>query len=351
VTSNGVVPFVALASTLPRVRRRALRLITTFAGLTAVAAALLPLAPPAGALSAERWVTIRPETHVADIATQLADEGVVRNARAFEALARLTGTERSLRAGSYRLSSSSWAWKVLWELRRGQVQSVSVTLPEGLTLSEVAATLDRAGVAPAQEIIHAAHDPELLRRFGITGRSAAGFLFPETYVLAKGLSPTSAVETLLRQFFSRNADLVEQPGLSPQKLHDKVVLASILERETKDRSELKRVAGVFQNRLLRGMRLESCATVQYALGGSKEQLTLNDVRTPSPFNTYLHSGLPPEPIANPGRAALEAAFSPEQHDYLFFFAREDGSGRHVFSRTYEEHKSAQRKVRGKMGSF
>ncbi|HET6343991.1 MAG TPA: endolytic transglycosylase MltG, partial [Myxococcota bacterium] len=132
------------------------------------------------------------------------------------------------------------------------------------------------------------------------------------------------------------------PELSPQELYDRVILASLVERETRDHREMPRVAGVFENRLSRGMRLESCASVQYLLGKPKERLQLEDVRIPSPYNTYLHPGLPPGPIASPGVAALSAALSPERHDYLFFFALEDGSHRHRFSRSFAEHLRARR---------
>jgi UPF0755 protein len=275
----------------------------------------------------------------------LETQGIIRHALAFRLLAQLSGVDRSLRAGVYLLPTGAWTWTVVSELHRGQVHTRTITLPEGLTLAEVAALLESEGLARATDILREAHEPELLARYGIAGANVEGFLFPETYTLAKGLSARDVLIVMLDQFFARVREIPEAGGASGQKLFDTVILASIVEREARDRTELARVAGVFKNRVERAMRLESCATVQYLLGTPKARLTLADVRRESPYNTYLNPGLPPGPIANPGLPALRAAFAPEQHDFLFFFAREDGSHQHEFSRTYVAHQEKQRRLR------
>jgi UPF0755 protein len=264
---------------------------------------------------------------------------LVRSASGFAWLARVSGAHHALRAGAYTLSSDAWAWEQLRAVTGGQLETVSVTIPEGLSLRETASLLEGHGVVRADDLIEAAHAPALLKKYDLPTPTAEGWLFPDTYVFAKGISAREVADAMVRQFFLRVREL---PAVSRDELARKVILGSIIEREARDPEELKRIAGVFHNRLERNMRLESCATVQYVLGVRKDRLTLADVRQPSPYNTYLNGGLPPGPIASPSLEALRAAFFPEPHELLFFFARDDGSHRHVFSRTYDEHLSAQR---------
>jgi UPF0755 protein len=290
-------------------------------------------------------IHIPPDANVTTMGRMLEGQGLVRHAQAFRLLSRLTGVDRTLRAGVYLLPTGAWTWTVIGELHRGQVHTRTVTIPEGLSLAEVAALLEAEGLARATDILREAREPELLGHYGIAGANVEGFVFPETYTLARGLGARDILTVMLDQFFARLREVPEASGVTGKRLYEAVTLASIVEREARDRKELARVAGVFKNRLERAMRLESCATVQYLLGTPKARLTLADVRRESPYNTYLNPGLPPGPIANPGLPALRAAFAPEQHDLLFFFAREDGSHQHVFSRTYAAHQERQRKLR------
>lgn len=312
--------------------------------LAALGAAVLALAPVQIGSARERFVTVPQDSTVGTIATLLQEDGIIRSAAMFGLLARASGLDRALRAGSYHLSPGMWAWNVLAELRDGTVEPVTFTLPEGLTLNETTDALARAGLGSAEAFRNAASDPQLLATYGIPASNAEGYLFPETYTVARGLAPYAIIELMLQQFVTRTASLSQESVLSPAERHRRVILASIVEREAKARSELGRIAGVFHNRLSRNMKLESCATVQYVLGTPKERLLLEDVRTESPYNTYLNRGLPPGPIANPGLVALQAAFAPAKHDELFFFAKEDGSGEHIFSRTYAEHQERQRRL-------
>lgn len=312
----------------------------------AIGLAVAPLAPVAGLGASDRVVKIPRKASVARIAEQLEHERIIKSRRAFRYLAWITGVDRDLRAGVYRLPTGAWAWTVLGELRAGQVNTRTVTIPEGLTLSEIAKELEAAGLARATDVLRAARAPELRQKYGIPGRTLEGFLFPETYTMAQGLTASEILAVMLKEFYARLAEIPAAASIaSPEQLLAKVTLASIIEREARDKSELKRVSGVFHNRLARNMRLESCATVQYVLDQPKKRLTVADVRTESPYNTYLNAGLPPGPIASPGLPALRAALAPERHDYLFFFAREDGSGRHVFSKTYQEHQRQQQNLR------
>jgi UPF0755 protein len=172
----------------------------------------------------------------------------------------------------------------------------------------------------------------------VSAATAEGYLFPETYEFLTGSQPSDVVRRMVRQFLSVYSELSNSP-IAVRQSHlafsDVVILASIVEREAKMPEEFPRVAGVFVNRLRRRMPLQSCATVEYLLPERKGVLSVDDTKTESPYNTYLHTGLPPGPICNPGRRALAAALSPERNDYLFFVARGDGT--HAFSRTAAEH--------------
>jgi UPF0755 protein len=177
----------------------------------------------------------------------------------------------------------------------------------------------------------------MLERYSIPFSSVEGFLFPDTYVVAKGLSAEQIVSIMIDRFFEelRNLDF---EGYSDEKLGQVVIIASLVEREAKIDSERPLIAAVFYNRLAKGKRLESCATVQYILGKTKERLLFSDLQVDSPYNTYLHSGLPPGPISNPGAKSIQAALFPADVDYLFFVSKRDGS--HYFSTTYREHLEA-----------
>ena len=348
VTPEGVVAAGTHRALTPR-RRRWLAVfgagLIVLGGLAAVV--VTPLAPVGSVESGFRLVQIPRDATVPEIAAHLEGAGVVRNARAFRLLARVTGTDRALRAGAYRLPTGAWAHTVLGELHQGQVQTRTFTVPEGLTLAEVAQLLESEGLARATDILREAYSPELLARYGIPASNLEGYLFPETYTLAKGLSAREILTVMLDEFRARVTGLAEGSDLDAAALHRTIILASIVEREARDHSEYAKVAGVFANRLERNMRLESCATVQYILGEPKARLTYADVRRESPYNTYLNPGLPPGPISNPGLFALDAALVPEKHDFLFFFAREDGSHKHVFSRTFAAHKERQRRLRAR----
>ncbi|MGH7286561.1 MAG: endolytic transglycosylase MltG [Myxococcota bacterium] len=270
------------------------------------------------------------------VARELADAGVIRSAPSFELLARFRGRAGGLRAGEYALSPSLSADEVLTRLALGAVITHRVVLPEGLSAREVAARLDAAGLATASEFLAVALDPALPAVFGVDAATLEGYLFPETYELAKGLSPREIVRLMVEQFlrvWRPLAPLARDSGLTMRQV---VVLASLVEKETGAHEERPLVAAVFLNRLARGMRLETDPAVIYGIAdfdGNLRRVHLEDEG--NPYNTYLFAGLPPGPIANPGEASLRAVVQPADADYLFFVARRDGT--HQFSRSYAEH--------------
>ena len=340
VTPDGIVPLKSFKET-KKAKRNLLKPLSTLAsGAAAVALFGLLWFAPVGGPNSDQRVEISRGSTVKEIGENLEAQGLVRSGKAFQLLARVRGVDHALRAGHYRLKGSMWSWTVLEQLVTGQLHTKAVTIPEGLTLTQIAERVEESGLADANEFLDAARDKELLDEYGLPTPSFEGFLFPETYRFAEGLDARDLVEAMAEEFFERFAEVIPE-GTSPDELIEKIILASLIEREARSNSEMPRIAGVFQNRIREGMRLESCATIQYILGKPKERLLLRDLRIESPYNTYLNRGLPPGPIASPSASAIAAAFKPEVHDYLFFFARKDGSGTHVFSKTYREH---QRKI-------
>jgi len=308
--------------------------------LTLLALGCVESLPPApGGRKAE--VRIEPGMATAEVARLLRKQGVIDSELEFRFLAWLNGSEARILPGRYRFSPGSSEKVVLRVLGREEPAFLMVTLPEGLTLNQVAAVLAESDVCPAEDFLAACRDTSLLREFGLDAGTAEGWLFPETYEFVTGTKPKELVRRLVRQ---TRTVLGQLRPRATARLDDReaVILASIVEKEAADPTERARIAGVFLNRLKRRLPLQSCATVEYLLPERKEQLSLEDLEVASPYNTYLHSGLPPGPICSPGRAALEAALRPERHDYIFFVSKGDGT--HIFSRTSSEHDAAVRRV-------
>ncbi len=294
---------------------------------------------PAGSGREATTLLIRSGQSFSATTDQLAGSGVVRSPLKFRVLARLTGADRRLKAGEYDLSAAMTPREVLALLERGWVKLHRLTIPEGLTLRQIAEAVETSGLGTAQEIIALAGDPAVARRFGLAAESLEGYLFPDTYLFARGTTAEAIVAALHERFRAvftpewsqRAAEL----GLS---VHETVTLASIIEKETGAAAERPLISSVFHNRLRKGMRLETDPTVIYGIENFDGNLTRRHLATPTPYNTYLIRGLPPGPIANPGRESLHAALFPADTPYLFFVSRNDGT--HVFSVHLEDHHRA-----------
>lgn len=274
---------------------------------------------------------------VAAIAARLETEGLIRDRRVFELRARERDLGRSLQAGSYLLDPALGVDGLLDTLAGGKVATRKVTFPEGLHLEQSAARAEAAGFGAAQEYLKLATDEA--ESFGIeglpAGASLLGYLYPDTYQLPLDAGPRDLIEAQVQRFVTVWREVSNGAPESPHSRHELVTMASLIEREVKADEERAKVAGVIENRLRRKMKLEFCSTVFFALGETKERLLYRDLQVKSPYNTYLHQGLPPGPIANPGRPSLAAALRPEQHDKLYFVLTAEG--RHLFSRTGAEH--------------
>lgn len=280
---------------------------------------------------------VYPGESVRSVAKNLKREGLIRSELFFTSLVRMHRATGKLKAGEYSLDTSWRTTMIIDTLLKGIVKTCRFTVPEGLTMKQIAELLDSEGIVKAEDFLKACSDQEILKKYKIPFSNAEGFLFPETYTVAKGVSAAQIAGIMIEKFYEE-LDAVSFKGYTEDELKKAVIIASLVEREAKIDDERPIIAAVFYNRLKKNKRLESCATVQYILGKTKETLLYSDLKVNSPYNTYLHSGLPPGPIANPGRKSIEAAVRPADVDYLFFVSK--GDGRHHFSKTYTEHLKA-----------
>ena len=291
-------------------------------------------------------VVVPPGYTTAEIAALLVEEGVIAEAKPFVWYCRVNGLDGKLQAGEYVLSSEDGIPVVAATLAAGRVHVAKFTVPEGYDKKKTARVVEAAGICSAEEFLKTCRrgDP----RGRVSSDDLEGYLFGDTYKVSADAGADDAVTMMVDRFF----EVLGPEGLaraegSGRSLQDMVTLASIVEREALLDEERPLVASVFSNRLARGMRLESCATVIYALGGDVDRLTIQDLKVDSPYNTYVHAGLPPGPICSPGRASLMAALDPAETDYLFFVSNGDGS--HTFSKTLRGHLAARAEKNKKSG--
>lgn len=280
------------------------------------------------------------------IADLLAQKELIRHPKAFYYYARLKGISQDFKAGTYLLDAAWTPEEIAHALTKGgSYATVRFTIPEGLNLEQIAQRIEAAGLATAQDFLKTAAETDFNYDFleGIPEgpKRLEGFLFPDTYEVQAGATSEEIIAMMLRRFGQVYNEEYRQRqrelGLSTLEL---VTMASIVEREAKLDEERKIIAGVFYNRLKQNWLLQSCATVQYLLDEPREVLLNKDLEIESPYNTYKYPGLPPGPIASPGKASLEAALYPADVDYLFFKVDPKGNGSHIFSRTLAEHNRA-----------
>ena len=278
------------------------------------------------------------------IAKRLVEQNLIRSEYAFRLIVKHRGTGKRLHAGTYTLQRNMKLWHIVDEFEKGQVNLVSWTVPEGLTVSNIAGLWETTGYGTAEAFREATESERLLAQFGLQNTSVEGYLFPNTYKFAKGTTADQAVEMMLKEFKQRWTETFDEAarnlGLTQ---HEVVTLASVIEKEAQVKSERPRIASVFHNRLKEKWRLQADPTVLYALGNPKRLLTKTDLRVDSLYNTYRHRGLPPGPIASPGIDSIKAALRPEKTDYFYFVAI--GEGKHHFSKTLSEHNRMVRKIR------
>lgn len=283
---------------------------------------------------------------LSSIGDRLEGGGFIRSAELLALISRYRGTERRFQRGAYQLSGGMSTIEIHDYLTSGNQVLATVTIPEGFTARRIGALLEERGITPADEFQAAITNRGLLDRLGVLSDTAEGLLYPDTYRFPADYPAEAVVEHLVDRFFDVVAAIEpEYRAMNWKQFYDAVILASIVEREYRSPWEAPTIASVFYNRLDEDMRLESCATVVYVMTEElglphPSRLFYRDLERESPYNTYRHSGLPPGPIANPGRVALDAAFHPARTNYRFFVLRGAGAAEHHFSYSLSEHNEA-----------
>jgi UPF0755 protein len=293
---------------------------------------------PAGSgdQTAPRVVLIRPNTSSFGIATALKEAGIIRSRLGFLAAAIMRGAHRRLLPGEYEFDRQVSLLEVVRRLEQGRGLVHRVTIPEGLAAQQIAQLLGERGLVDRDRFLRLLRDRALLQGYGVEADSLEGYLFPDTYRLVKGQGEDAIIHRMVRRFHEMfgpeeqaRADELGMP------VREVVTLASLIEREAKVPQERPLISAVFHNRLRVRMPLQSDPTVLYALSRFSGRLTKANLQAPSPYNTYVNHGLPPGPIANPGRASITAALYPAATRYLYFVSKNDGT--HAFSKTLREH--------------
>ncbi len=255
------------------------------------------------------------------------------------------GGDRNIKPGTYLLKNGTPWRDIVKALNGGRGLVNTLTIPEGYTIQQIKPVLARTLFVPPESVDAAVRDTALLRRLDVPTETLEGYLFPDTYAFPAGTTASQAVREMVRGFERRWKP--EWDSLLPElkiNRNDLVTMASLVEKEARVAEERPVIAAVYYNRLRRGMLLQADPTVQYAMGRHVSRVMYKDLATKSAYNTYLHKGLPPGPIASPGAASLAAAANPAKVDYLYFVARPDG--RHEFRNTLAQHNNAIRLVRG-----
>ena len=295
--------------------------------------------PYRGYTAAEQFVDIPNGTGPVGIGQRLVDAGIVRDPWTFRAAVLISGRARQLKAGEYRFDKPSDALEVIDRIRRGDVYRRLLTFREGLTISEMAVVFEQKEFGPAGEFIKAASDPAAIRDLDPAARDLEGYLFPETYALPRGTTAREVVGLMVTAFKKAfDEELRAAAAADGLTVRQAVTLAALVEKETGTPDERPIVAGVYRNRMKMGMAMQADPTVIYGLqkaGRYNGNLTREDLQFDSPYNTYRYPGLPPGPIASPGRASLQATVHPAPVDYVYFVSRNDGT--HAFATTLEEH--------------
>jgi UPF0755 protein len=277
----------------------------------------------------QKVIDIPSGTNAKEIVDVLEKNEIIRkNNYTFRILIKLLKLEDKLKFGEYNLSPSMNMLQIVDKLVKGKVIVYKITIPEGYTCTQIAELLDKKEVAEKETFLKLAKESE---------KSWEGYLFPDTYEVPKKYGAEKMVKAMLSNFNqiaieNKFTEKAEKIGFS---LDEIIILASIIEKEAKFSDEKNKVSSVFHNRLKKGMKLQSCATIQYILETPKERLDENDLKIDSPYNTYLYKDLPSGPICNPGLDSIIAALEPEEEDYLYFVLGENG--KHIFSKTYQEH--------------
>ncbi|MCK5696209.1 MAG: endolytic transglycosylase MltG [Desulfobacula sp.] len=294
---------------------------------------------PANSVAIEKLFTITPGQSLAVIAKNLEKEFIISDKTYFTLFTKFKKAGKKLQAGEYILSAAKSPDQILKILIKGKVKLYRITISEGLNIKEIAALVEKATLNTKKNFIDLCHNNFLINSLGIKAISLEGYLFPDTYFFPKHTSCKNIITTMIGHFkiiFTEKwKTRAKNMGFS---VHDIVILASIIEKETGDAKERPVISSVFHNRLEKNMRLESDPTVIYGIKNFDGNIKRKHLKTITPYNTYQIKGLPMGPIANPGALSLQAALYPAKTEYLFFVSKKDTT--HKFSKTIREHNQA-----------
>jgi len=300
----------------------------------------------------EKSVVIPKGSSTLTIAEILKQNNLIRNEYVFRLVSKIEGKEEKYKAGKYIFSNGMSQREIMDKLVEGGISkdTITFTIPEGFELKQIAERLESKGLVDKERFLELcskvsnfSSEFDFLKEVP-SDHSLEGYLYPDTYEVYIDVKEEDIIRKMLNKFDNIYTDDIRNKAHAlNMDINQVITLASIIEREGMVDEERALISGVFHNRIKKGRKLESCATVQYILGERKENLTEKDTRIESEYNTYLHKGLPPGPIASPGIKSIQAAVDPEDTDYLFFVA--NGDGTHTFTRTYQEHLNAKNKIR------
>ncbi len=298
---------------------------------------------PAGRLDYEPIiVTIAPGQNFNKIVDDLSQHHLISSPLKFKLIARLKAYDRKIMTGEYALSTPITPLAILEALTNGKIRLHRLAIPEGFNIKQIAQRVESSGFLRKEKFIKAATDPEFAKKMKIPAQTFEGYLFPDTYLFPKDITAKQIITEMVKQFRMTFSDEWKKQAQSIGfSIHEIITLASIIEKETGVASERPVIASVFHNRLKKNMRLASDPTVIYGIKNFNGNITKKDLQRLTPYNTYMISGLPPGPIANPGAQSIKAALFPAKTNYLYFVAKRDKT--HQFSETLKDHNRAVRK--------
>lgn len=282
------------------------------------------------------YVTIPRGANLDKIAAILKKNRIITNETTFKIMAKLQHKDKKLKSGIYKLKKFSSTKDVINILSEGKSENIKITIPEGFTLEQIYPILKSKFGISKTDYTNYTHDRTILKHYRIQGSSLEGYMFPDTYLF----NASATLDEIVKIFLNRFNDVFTEESIKYWHIlrrprYKIIIMASLIQAEARYKSEMPLIASVYYNRLRKGYRLECDPTVIYALGKHKNRLTYKDLKIDSPYNTYKYYGLPPGPICNPGRDAIDAAMSPARTKYLYFVA--DINGHHLFAKSLKEH--------------
>lgn len=272
-----------------------------------------------------------------NIAQELEKEGYIKDSRVFISICKVKGLEKELKKGTYNISSRMTVDKIITTFSEGKVYTRNITIPEGMRLNQITDILAREGIIDRERFKKLLNEPERWERIPEEADNLEGYLFPDTYRFTVDMNEKDVIDVMVERFFQVYDNEIKPVKKDDMSLHQVITLASIIEKEAMLDEERPKISSVFHNRLKKGMKLQSCATVLYGVGKLDERITINDLKDSNPYNTYINQGLPPGPICSPGLKSMLATVKPLKSDYLYFVSKGDGS--HHFSTNFIEHEN------------